>query len=103
MTPSMPGAETARAKRIPGRPTCRPEAVRHQAGTTEEQIIMRRLSMFGAAVLAVSFAASAAFADEAQWSPVADALGKAGSEMPGGVYRIGLPRTDLHITLDDVE
>ena len=24
------------------------------------------------------------------------------SEMPGGVYRVGLPRTDLHVTLDGV-
>jgi hypothetical protein len=64
---------------------------------------MRRLSIFGAALLAIGSAASGAFADEAQWGPVADALGKAGSEMPGGVYRVGLPRSDLHVTLDGVE
>jgi hypothetical protein len=23
--------------------------------------------------------------------------------MPGGVYRVGLPRSDLHVTLDGVE
>ena len=23
--------------------------------------------------------------------------------MPGGVYRVGMPRTDLHVTLDGVE
>ena len=34
---------------------------------------------------------------------IAAALGKSGTEMPGGVYRIGLPRTDLHVTLDGVE
>jgi hypothetical protein len=33
---------------------------------------------------------------------VADALGKAGTEMPGGVYRVGLPRSDLHVTLAGV-
>jgi hypothetical protein len=38
----------------------------------------------------------------ADWSKVADALGKPGSEMPGGVYRVGMPRTDLHVTLDGV-
>jgi hypothetical protein len=37
------------------------------------------------------------------WSKVAAALGKSGTEMPGGVYRVGLPRTDLHVTLDGVE
>jgi hypothetical protein len=31
------------------------------------------------------------------------ALGKSGTEMPGGIYRVGLPRSDLHVTLDGVE
>ncbi len=39
----------------------------------------------------------------ADWIKVADALGKSGTEMPGGVYRVGLPRTDLHVTLDGVQ
>ena len=39
----------------------------------------------------------------ADWSKVADALGKSGVEMPGGVYRVGLPRTDLHVKLDGVD
>jgi hypothetical protein len=29
-------------------------------------------------------------------------MGKSGSEMPGGVYRVGMPRTDLNVTLDGV-
>ena len=33
---------------------------------------------------------------------VASNLGKTGTEMPGGVYRVGLPRTDLKVTLDGV-
>ena len=41
-------------------------------------------------------------AGAADWTKVADALGKSGTEMPGGVYRVGLPRTDLHVTLDGV-
>ena len=44
-----------------------------------------------------------ASAAENDWTKVADALGKPGTEMPGGVYRVGLPRTDLHVTLDGVE
>lgn len=43
-----------------------------------------------------------AVADEAQWQDVAKALGKTGIEMPGGVYRVSLPRSDLHVTLDGV-
>lgn len=37
------------------------------------------------------------------WDKVAAALGKAGKEMPGGVYRVGLPRTDLHVIVDGTE
>ena len=44
-----------------------------------------------------------ALAAEADWAPVATALGKSGVEMPGGVYRVGLPRTDLHVMLDGVQ
>ncbi len=46
---------------------------------------------------------AAAGAAEADWTKVADALGKSGTEMPGGVYRVGLPRTDLHVKLDGVD
>src|SRR5690242_11635651 len=41
-------------------------------------------------------------AQAADWNAVATALGKSGTEMAGGVYRVGLPRTDLHVTLDGV-
>jgi hypothetical protein len=34
---------------------------------------------------------------------VGAALGKTGVAAPGGIYRIGLPRTDLKVTLDGVE
>src|SRR5690242_16079661 len=37
------------------------------------------------------------------WKAVAQALGKSGNKMPDGVYRVGLPRTDLKVTLDGVE
>ena len=53
-----------------------------------------------AASLALTYPAGAA--NEQQWAPVAQALGKNGTEMPGGVYRIGMPRTDLNVTLDGV-
>src|SRR5947208_5092671 len=44
-----------------------------------------------------------AFAADSDWARVGEALGKPGTEMPGGVYRIGLPRTDLIVTLDGFE
>lgn len=37
------------------------------------------------------------------WNKVGTALGKSGTEMPGEVYRVGLPRTDLKVSLDGVE
>ncbi|TGS71536.1 DUF1259 domain-containing protein [Mesorhizobium sp. M3A.F.Ca.ET.174.01.1.1] len=37
------------------------------------------------------------------WKAVAKALGKSGTEVSGGVYRVGLPRSDLKVTLDGVQ
>jgi hypothetical protein len=56
---------------------------------------------FGPALVgAVAFAlATTALADPV-WNKVGEAFGKAGTEMPGGVYRIALPRTDIKATLD---
>ena len=55
-----------------------------------------------AVVLAASFSVTATAADS-DWARVGEALGKPGTEMPGGVYRVGLPRTDIKATLDGVE
>lgn len=43
-----------------------------------------------------------AHAEQPWEQAVASAIGKPGVEMPGGVYRIGLPRSDLHVVLDGV-
>lgn len=61
-----------------------------------------KMSLLAATVLAVMAAAPARAAGD-DWQKVAEALGKAGSETPNGVYRISLPRTDLKILLDGVE
>src|SRR5438128_8470698 len=37
------------------------------------------------------------------WARVGEALGKAGTEMPGGIYKVALPRSDIKATLDGVE
>ena len=43
-------------------------------------------------------------APNADWHrTVASVLGKPGTEQPGGVYRVSLPRTDLKVMLDGVE
>src|SRR5882724_9006241 len=61
-------------------------------------------SLTAAAALAVTFAyATGNDSNTPQWGGVAQALGKSGTQMPGGIYRVGMPRTDLHVTLDGVE
>ena len=55
-----------------------------------------------AAITMVGAYSAATFASDTQWSAVGEALGKSGMEMPGGVYRVGMPRTDLQVTLDGV-
>ena len=49
--------------------------------------------------MAISVAAGAADID---WSKVDQALGKPGTNQPGGVHKYGLPRSDLKITVDGV-
>ena len=47
--------------------------------------------------LALSVSALAADID---WIAVDQAIGKQGSEQPGGVHKFGMPRSDLHVTVD---
>src|SRR3978361_1473543 len=63
---------------------------------------MIRTTLSSLAAIVTLAAAPCAHA-QAAWDKVAAALGKSGSEMPGGVYRVGLPRSDLHVTVDGVE
>lgn len=58
-----------------------------------------------AVILGAMFSLAAASGAQAatDWDSVAKALGKSGTEMPGGVYRVGLPRSDLHVQLGDIE
>lgn len=62
---------------------------------------MLKLLRFAVAALMIG-AALPAVAAEVDWAKVAQALGKEGSVQPGGVYRVALPRSDLHVTLDGV-
>src|SRR6202790_419578 len=62
---------------------------------------MRRLSTLIAATSGIVLAAAAGAAD-IDWGKVDQALGKAGTNQPGGVHKDGLPRSDLKITVDGV-
>jgi hypothetical protein len=59
--------------------------------------MMRTLPLVAA--ILISATASAADAD---WSKVDQVLGRKGAAQAGGVYRYGLPRSDLKVTLDGV-
>jgi len=61
-------------------------------------VILRLASV----TLAIGLCSSVLGADS-DWAPVAKALGRSGTEMPGGVYRVGLGRSDLKVTLDGVQ
>jgi hypothetical protein len=63
---------------------------------------MSSITRLATLVLATLLTTSA-LAVEGDWGQVAQALGKSGSEMPGGIYRVGIPRSDLKVTLDGVE
>jgi hypothetical protein len=72
------------------------------------QVITRRAALGGLALLAGTGTSARAqqpgAASDADWRrTIASVLGKPGAEMPGGVYRVALPRTDLHVMLDGVE
>jgi hypothetical protein len=54
------------------------------------------------AALLIGASGLAVAADDWQ-ARVGEALGKTGSATPTGIYRVGLPRTDLKVTLDGVE
>jgi len=52
-------------------------------------------------VTMIGFAGPAAAA-EIDWAKVEQAIGKKGAAQPGGVYKFGLPRSDLKVTVDGV-
>src|SRR5437773_4304356 len=53
-------------------------------------------------VIAASLSMSV-LAAESDWDAVAKAIGRAGTEMPGGVYRVGIGRSDLTVSVDGVQ
>ena len=62
---------------------------------------MNRIMTGMTGLIAVALCASASAAD-IDWSRVDQALGKKGADQPGGVHKYGLPRSDLHVTVDGV-
>jgi len=63
---------------------------------------MSAIAKLAAFALLAGWAVSASAAGD-DWAGVGAALGKPGTELPGGIYKVGLPRTDIKATLDGVE
>jgi hypothetical protein len=53
-------------------------------------------------VLLLGVAAKKPDAPRTDWKDVEQAIGRAGSLLPGDVYKVGFPRSDLAVTLDGV-
>ena len=58
--------------------------------------------IFAAIAIVAGISGAARAAGDGWQARVGAALGKAGTEMPDGVYRVALPRTDIKATLDGV-
>jgi Domain of Unknown Function (DUF1259) len=52
---------------------------------------------------ALALGGAAQPASDAEWKAVEQALGKSGQLMPGDVFRVAMPRTDLKVTVQGVE
>src|SRR5262245_9950191 len=52
--------------------------------------------------LALAIAPGLSWAAEPDWKAVEQALGKSGQVQPGDVFRVGMPRTDLAVTVKGV-
>jgi hypothetical protein len=63
----------------------------------------RSIPILSATLTAALISCGSAVGADSDWAPVAKALGRSGTEMPGGVYRVGLARSDLKVTLDGVQ
>ncbi len=62
---------------------------------------MTRAVRWFASLPAIAVCVSVAAA-ELDWSKVDQAIGKKGADLPGGVHKYGLPRSDLHVSVDGV-
>ena len=62
---------------------------------------LRRTATLTGSLAALALSASVPAAD-INWSNVDQAIGKKGSDQPGGVHKYGLPRSDLTVTVDQV-
>src|SRR2546425_6807152 len=61
-----------------------------------------KYAVIGFGVLVATAVPAAALAADPDWKAVEQALGKSGQIQPGDVFRIGMPRTDLTVTVKGI-
>lgn len=66
-------------------------------------LLILSLSIAGEAQIRFGGGANQQKATPEEWQPVEKAIGKNGSMQPGDVFKIGLPRTDLAVTVRGVQ
>src|SRR5437870_3978056 len=61
-----------------------------------------KYAVIGFGVLVATAVPAAALAADPDWKAVEQALGKSGQIQPGDVFRVGMPRTDLNVTVKGI-
>ena len=61
-----------------------------------------KYAAFALSISLIAAAPSPIVAADADWKAVEQALGKSGQLQPGDVFRVGMPRTDLNVTVKGV-
>ena len=74
----------------------------HDEGASVIKLRHIQYAVVGFGVLVALAVSTAARAADPDWKAVEQALGKTGQMQAGAVYRIGMPRTDLNVTVKGV-
>src|ERR1700749_825 len=76
---------------------------RHPLRPIADRVFRRRPSMVKFRLLVIIlFFSNLLPAQSDSWKVIADNLGRSGKEQPGGIYKVGLPRSDMHVTIDAI-
>jgi hypothetical protein len=72
---------------------------------TSSLAVGKRISIVCLSIIATFFLRGSSRAQQPSfdWTAIGAAIGKPGTVQPDGVYKIGLPRTDLHVKVGDLE
>src|SRR5690242_21365949 len=61
------------------------------------RVCLATLALIGSCTLLIAQQSTQA---SSQWKPIEDALGRKGSMQPGDVFKFGMPRSDLKVTVE---